>query len=190
LEAEAKMAYEGELTSWNVSDLLAEEQAKITVKEIAEHLKNNQQAAAKLLAEGLQAQKDARQEPQRKRYVVNDPSVEKLGELLAVNNNGLLLFRDELSGFLRSLDREDHANARSFYLESWNGTGSYSYDRIVRGTIDIEHAIMSILGSIQPGPLGRYLREALQRGEGQDGLVQRFQGMVWPDIPKPWKNID
>jgi hypothetical protein len=116
--------------------------------------------------------------------------VEKLGELLRDNPRGVLLFRDELTGFLRTLDREGHENDRGFYLEAWNGTGGYSYDRIARGTIDIEAACVSILGSIQPGPLGHYLRPTLRGGIGDDGLMQRFQLLVWPDIPPDWENID
>ena len=56
-----------------------------------------------------------------RRYMVNDSTVEKLGELLNQNPNGLLLFRDELTGWLRTLDREGHENDRAFYLETWNG---------------------------------------------------------------------
>jgi hypothetical protein len=41
--------------------------------------------------------------PVEERYLVNDTTVEKLGELLNDNPNGLLLFRDELSGFLSSM---------------------------------------------------------------------------------------
>ena len=79
---------------------------------------------------------------------------------------------------------------RAFYLEAWNGHGRFKYDRISRGTIDIEAACISILGGIQPGPLGHYLRSALQGGEGDDGLIQRFQLLVWPDISKEWVNVD
>jgi putative DNA primase/helicase len=35
-----------------------------------------------------------------------------------------LLYRDELIGFLRTLDREGHENDCAFYCEAWNGTGS------------------------------------------------------------------
>jgi Bifunctional DNA primase/polymerase, N-terminal/Protein of unknown function (DUF3987) len=48
-----------------------------------------------------------------RRYMVNDSTVEKLGELLNQNPNGLLLFRDELTGWLRTLDREGHENDRA-----------------------------------------------------------------------------
>ena len=36
---------------------------------------------------------------------VNDPTVEKLGEILNQNPNGVTLCRDELYAFLRSLDK-------------------------------------------------------------------------------------
>jgi len=45
---------------------------------------------------------DDETEPCR-RFKVNDATVEKLGELLAENPNGLLMFRDELVGWLRAL---------------------------------------------------------------------------------------
>ena len=121
---------------------------------------------------------------------MHDPTVEKLGEILRDNPRGVLIFRDELSGFLRNLDREGRESDRAFYLEAWNGTGRFSYDRISRGTIDIEAACVSILGGIQPGPLSAYLARAFQGGADDDGLVQRFQLVVWPDPPGTWKNID
>src|SRR6266852_4021845 len=44
--------------------------------------------------------------PVERRYLVNDTTVEKLGEPLNQNPNGLLLFRDELSGFLHTMEAE------------------------------------------------------------------------------------
>jgi putative DNA primase/helicase len=129
-------------------------------------------------------------EPIRRRHIVNDTTVEMLGELLKQNPNGLTLFRDELTGFLKSLDKEGREGARAFYLESWNGDGRFTYDRIGRGTIDIPAAIVSIIGAIQPGPLGEYLRHQAAGGAGDDGLIQRFQLIVWPDCPTTWRNVD
>ncbi len=127
--------------------------------------------------------------PVEQRYLVNDTTVEKLGELLNHNPNGLLLFRDELSGFLHTMDRPGHENDRAFYCEAWNGTGAYTYDRIGRGTLHIRAACVSVLGGIQPGPLERYLREVFA-GRGDDGLLQRFQLAVWPDGGGRWRNVD
>jgi putative DNA primase/helicase len=128
--------------------------------------------------------------PTTKRYIVNDSTVEKLGELLSENPNGILIFRDELTGLLRSLDREGHESDRAFYLEGWNGTGSFTYDRIARGTVHIPAVCLSLFGGIQPGPLAEYVREAGKNGSGADGLLQRFQLLVWPDDPGAWRNVD
>src|SRR5260370_425583 len=86
--------------------------------------------------------------PVEQRYLVNDTTVEKLGELLNHHPNGLLLFRDALSGFLHTMDRAGHENDRAFYCEAWNGTGAYTYDRIGRGTLDILAASLSVPGRV------------------------------------------
>ena len=89
------------------------------------------------------------------------------------------------------MDREDKKPERGFYLEAWNGSSLiYTYDRVVRGTIDIERPCVSILGSIQPGPLQAYISGATRGGEGDDGLLQRFQLAVWPDVSRHWENVD
>src|SRR5215831_18286773 len=75
--------------------------------------------------------------PVERRHIINDATIEKLGELLNQNRNGLLLFRDELAGFLRTMDREGHESDRAFYCEAWNGNNAFTYDRIGRGTLHI-----------------------------------------------------
>jgi putative DNA primase/helicase len=125
----------------------------------------------------------------RRRYVVNDTTVEKLGEILNENPSGVLLARDELAGFLAVMERAGHENDRAFYLESWNGYAGYTYDRIGRGTLHIKAACVSILGAMTPGPLGSYLRETFN-GVQDDGLIQRFQLSVYPDPPTHWRNVD
>ncbi len=117
---------------------------------------------------------EGQRKPHERRYSTNDSTVEKLGELLADNPNGLLVFRDELSGWLKSMDRDGHESDRSFYLEAWAGNGDFTYDRIGRGTIQIEAACVSVLGGIQPGPLSEYVVSASRNGRGADGLLQRF----------------
>ena len=130
------------------------------------------------------------EEPVRIRYVVNDATVEKLGELLAGNPAGLLLVRDELIGWLRSFDRDGHEGDRAFFLEAWSGTGRFTYDRIGRGTVEIPAACVSVFGGIQPGPLLSYLSRSALNGAGDDGLLQRLQVVVWPDLSAEWRNVD
>jgi putative DNA primase/helicase len=130
------------------------------------------------------------EEPVARRYIVNDTTVEKIGELLNQNPNGLLIFRDEMIGFLRSMDRDGHENDRSFYNIAWEGNQSYTYDRIGRGTVVIDHACVSLVGGIQPGPLREYLNEVIGGGGLDDGFIQRLQLMVWPTVNRAWQNAD
>jgi hypothetical protein len=130
------------------------------------------------------------QEPLVRRYKTNDTTVEKLSELLLQNPQGILVHRDELSGWLRNLDKPGREGDRAFYMEGWNGTGSFDVDRIGRGCLHIPALCLSILGTIQPGPLSSYVWATTQGKEGDDGLLQRFQLLVWPDTLKEWRNVD
>ena len=132
----------------------------------------------------------APEEPIARRYIVNDTTYEALGEVLSANPNGVLALRDELVSFLKSLDREDNAAARGFLLTAWNGNSTYAFDRIVRGKTHIDGICVSLIGSTQPGLLANYIRRATIGGVGDDGLIQRFSLMVWPDPYPAWKLVD
>jgi hypothetical protein len=140
-------------------------------------------------AEGL-LDIDEPEEPKAKRYVTNDTTYEKLGEILADNPNGVLAYRDELVSLLKTLDREEYAGARGFYLTAWSGTSGYTFDRITRGRTHIEGACVSILGSTQPGRLAEYIGRASGGGAGDDGLIQRFSLLAWPDQSPEWRETD
>jgi putative DNA primase/helicase len=189
LVADAFDAHAVALADWQAQSLVAD--AKRTAAK-----KTLEQAAKKGLADddlmklaGSASDADRPPEPSPTRYVINDCTIEKCGELLVDNPNGLLMFRDELIGFLKSFERQGHEGDRAFYLEGWNGNGSYEFDRIVRGSTHVKGLCLSVFGSIQPGPLGRYLRGAFG-GEDCDGFIPRFQVMLYPDPVREFVNVD
>jgi hypothetical protein len=51
-------------------------------------------------------------------------------------------------------------------------------------------AFFLLLAVRGPGVLQDYLRQAVHGGAGDDGLVQRFQLAVCPDMPEKWVNVD
>lgn len=157
----------------------------------------NEATARKALAKNSEADVlalltvDEPVEPTLKRYKANDTSPASLGELLRQNPNGLLVYRDELVSLLKGLDREDQAEGRGFYLTAWTGDSSYTIDRIGRGlNLNIEAVCLSILGGTQPGKLAEYIRQAVKGGAADDGLIQRFGLLVWPDTCGTWKDVD
>lgn len=123
-----------------------------------------------------------------KRYILNDSTVEAVLQRLKEHPDGLLYYRDELSGFFKSLDKPGRDTDRSFYLESWNGTDSpFFSDRVGRGTTFTRAVCLSMLGSLQPDLLRPYIRATSERGA--DGFIPRFQLMVYPDRV-PWQLVD
>ena len=128
--------------------------------------------------------------PVLRRFTSNDVTVERLGELLRDNPQGLLVYRDELVGLISQWDKEGREGDRAFYLEGWNGTSSFDTDRIKRGSIRIENLCVSLFGGIQPDKLTRYLEQA-KNALANDGMLQRFQVLVYPDEPRwEWRNRD
>lgn len=137
----------------------------------------------------IEANQADEQMPIMKRYIANDSTYQKLGELLSQTNNGLLVERDELIGLLASLNGKGTDEAKEFYLAAYNGTGSHIMDRMTRDSVFIEHHCLSVIGGIQPNKLERYLESTI-KGLDNDGFIQRFQLAVYPDHIKGVKEKD
>lgn len=134
---------------------------------------------------------EAPAEPQARRYVVNDATVEALQEVLMVNPWGVLVYRDELHGLLCSMDKQGQEEARGFYLTGYDGTQGHMVDRVLRGIGRyIPRVCLAMLGGIQPGKVQSYVREAVAGGAGDDGLLQRFGLAVWPDVSREFQRVD
>ena len=118
--------------------------------------------------------------PKLKRYTVTKVTVEKLILILEENPEGIMLEVDELSSSFVRLSKDDNADERGLYLSGFNGGIQYPYDTVKRGTVFIPSLLLSIFGGIQPSRIKRFLNEA-RTGYQDDGMLQRFQGVVYPD---------
>jgi putative DNA primase/helicase len=128
--------------------------------------------------------------PRLRRLLVNDATFEALHVTLSENPAGVLVVRDELTGWWSQLDRQGREGERAFYLQAWNGDTAVTVDRIGRGNIHVPNCCVSMLGGIQPARLRSYLVDAIADGPMNDGLIQRFQVIVWPDTPSNWHYVD
>jgi hypothetical protein len=199
LAANAHKKHEGDLKAFEGAEKLAKQKLSVLDGEIKKTLKDELSAAGdSARLEEISKRRDVLIEQQKqceieapslRRYIVNDSSIEKLIEMLSQNPVGVLQERDEMIGWLKSYERDGHENDRAFFLEAWKGNGEYVQDRIGRGTVRVDGICVSVLGSIQPGPLSDYLVGAMRGGGGADGLISRFQLMVYPD-EAPWRHVD
>jgi putative DNA primase/helicase len=129
-------------------------------------------------------------EPVLRRLMTHDATHEKLHVILDQNPGGVLVKRDELSGWFAGLDKPGREGERAFFLLAHNGQSGFIVDRMGRGTVWVPHCTVSMLGAITPARLRSYLTDALRDGPSNDGLLQRFQLLVFPDQIGSWKWVN
>ena len=186
LMARALEEHDQAMQRFEADKMAAKLRAEAREKKARERLKNNHDANL-----GDLLTPSTIESPTLRRYRTNDTSTASLGELLRQNPNGMLVYRDELVSLLKGLDKEDQAEGRGFYLTGWNGDSPYTLDRIGRGLyLHIPALCISLLGGTQPGRLAEYTGQAIRGGAADDGLIQRFGLMVWPDPVATWRNVD
>lgn len=112
---------------------------------------------------------DAGAPPIRGRIRITDTTTEKAADLMRDSWRGLLLSRDELSGWLGSMDRYSGGGDRPFWLESFGGRGFTVDRKNSPEPIIVDHLSIAILGGTQPDKL-----DSLLVHNDDDGLLARF----------------
>jgi putative DNA primase/helicase len=186
LEAKENERVKTEYEQWLIDYQVAELDKQDKEKKAKDEIKKGNNSEARTLIESVAIPP----EPIRRRFIVNDSTMEKLGEILAVNPWGILCSQDELIGLLKSMDKTGQEGARAFYLQGYNGNQPYTFDRIGRGRVHIPRVCIALLGGIQPGKLQEYIKGAVSGGSADDGLLQRFGLAVYPDTNKEFVFLD
>jgi hypothetical protein len=129
--------------------------------------------------------------PIARRYIVSDTTTEALAPILRGNPRGVLLARDELSGWIGSFDRyakAGKAGADSAHWLSMHHGEALTIDRKtgIPPTIHVPSASVSIAGGIQPGILAR----ALGQEHHESGLLARLLFAMPPRRVKRWTEAD
>ena len=186
LQASESERFQAAHAEWELDCKVTAMQEEANKKKAKGHAsKGNVQAARQLLEPT-----NTPLEPTARRFIVNDSTVEKLGELLQQNPWGTLSYRDELYGLLTSLDKQGQEGSRAFMLQAYDGNQGYTFDRILRGTVFIPRVCLAVIGGIQPGRIQEYVRGAVAGGSADDGLLQRFGLTVWPDVVGDFIHVD
>ena len=119
--------------------------------------------------------------PVRRRFLLQDATVEKVAEIMRENPNGVGVFIDELAGWFRVMNKGGREGDLSFWLEAKNGNGSISVDRIGRGSLVVPHVCATVFGTIQPDALLDLVASTLKQSAGGNGLLQRFQMIAFEE---------
>jgi len=110
--------------------------------------------------------------PQAERFTADDLTIESLAPILMANPRGVLMDRDELSGWF-DFDRYQSGGKGGAEVARWlsiYNAGAITVDRKLTGTTYVPSALVSIAGGIQPKVLARVVGSR----HVDNGLLQRF----------------
>ena len=147
-----------------------------------------QKDVAKALAKGDQPPERPQgarppDKPTPRQLITNDATQEKIAELMQQNPRGIMLYRDELSGWFRSFNQYRPGADEQFFLQCHAG-GPWLQHR-KSGDIIIPDVYLNICGGFQPDVVAEVL--ARRPGKADSGMAARFSLLVWPDpISRKW----
>ena len=131
------------------------------------------------LLQNYESQEKKGSKPKYKNTILTDFTPEKLAETLQYNEKGVLIFKDELIGWINSFDQYKKGGDQQKYLEFFNG-GTLTVDRVSKDPIRVEKTNVNILGGLQP----KKLKELASDGRNDDGFLSRVL-FVYPTNLKP-----
>lgn len=123
---------------------------------------------------------DAGAPPVIARLAVIDATIEKIADIISKQPRGLLVYRDELSGWLGNMTRYSNGPDKPFWLETYGGR-PYTVERMGRDPLYITRLSVGVVGGIQPD----VLYEEVLKSSVDDGFLARFLPF-WP-LPVPLK---
>lgn len=129
------------------------------------------------------------QKPECKRYIVSDITLEALVDRLSSNPHGLLVFVDELAGWIGSFDayRSGSAKDESAWLAIHSGSPLTVDRKTGKPTTYIERPVVSIIGGIQPGVFASLFGGRDGKQKAESGMTQRLLLCQPPLKAKTWK---
>lgn len=157
--------------SWAMKPL--HDREKIIYKEYKEKLKEYNQ----------DPDKDNKPKPELIKTVIGDATPEAIAHQLSINERGILIHNDELSGFLGTFQRYNKGNDEQFYLTVWSGK-PWVVDRKSSFPIRLNEPVVNINGTIQPDVL-----EKLFKDKEDSGFTDRWLLCYPKNVKKEyWKD--
>ena len=115
--------------------------------------------------------------PKRKRATVDDATTEAIGDILEDNPKGIMVFRDELSGWLGDMDKYSGSKSgdKARFLSGHSRTAWVTSRASKNGRDNfIPEACVGILGSIQPGLMPKVFEAGTGGVDEESGFLPRF----------------
>lgn len=114
--------------------------------------------------------------PTSTQFIVNDITQEALVSLHQDNPISVGLFKDELNGWAKDMNKYRAGSDKEFWLTSWSGKVSSS-NRKTSSNAFVDRTFIPVLGGIQPSVLGSFYQD----DNTENGFVDRLL-LCYPDL--------
>ena len=110
--------------------------------------------------------------PVRRDLILDDWTIEAAADALSSNPRGVLLYRDELAGMFKDLDKYsgEKGSTQTRLIQAYDGKKPWKITRKTGGTTFIPRPCLSIFGTVQPG----IVTELFNKKDQDSGFLGRF----------------
>ena len=152
-------------------------------KEIKNYIKNNEayREYEKLSKKDKEQQIEI-DKPNKKQFIADDITLEALVDLHQEVTTGVGVFKDELAGWLKDMNKYREGSDLEFWLSTWSGT-SVNVNRLTRVGSFVENPFIPVIGGIQPA----VLNELYNQEKKDNGFMDRML-ISYPDVTIPKYN--
>jgi hypothetical protein len=114
--------------------------------------------------------------PKKAQFIANDITIEALVELHQENPNSVGVFKDELAGWFKDMNKYREGSDLEFWLSTWSGK-AISLNRKTAKSAFVDKPLVSVLGGIQPSILNSFYTE----DNKDNGFMDRML-LSYPDL--------
>ncbi len=152
-------------------------------KEIKNYIKNNEAYREyEKLSKKEKEQQIEINKPNKKQFIADDITLEALVDLHQEVTTGVGVFKDELAGWLKDMNKYREGSDLEFWLSTWSGT-SVNVNRLTRVGSFVENPFIPVIGGIQPA----VLNELYNQEKKDNGFMDRML-ISYPDVTIPKYN--
>jgi len=116
------------------------------------------------------------QRPTKSQFIANDITIEALVELHQENPNSVGVFKDELAGWFKDMNKYREGSDLEFWLSTWSGK-AISLNRKTAKSAFVDKPLVSVLGGIQPSILNSFYTD----DNKDNGFMDRML-LSYPDL--------
>ena len=115
--------------------------------------------------------------PKKTQFVANDITVEALVDLHQESDNSVGVFKDELAGWLKDMNKYRAGSDLEFWLSAWSGKSVY-LNRKTSANGFVDKPLIPVLGGIQPSILSNFYTEENKDNGFMDRMLLSFPDAV------------